>query len=120
MSDLLLSLGWVEDTETMEKEDFGVICHEFGHTLGLLHEHQSLVRDKTLTFNEEAVYEYFGGPPNNWSRAQVKRQILDVYAKQDVSNYSKMDVRNVPRMITTCTYTINSSLLSWSTTSLLS
>ena len=103
----------------METEDFGVICHEFGHTLGLLHEHQSIVRDKTMTFNEEAVYKYFGGPPNNWSRAQVKRQILDVYAKQDVSNYSKLDVRNIS-CIAALTDTINSSLLSWSTASLLS
>jgi len=56
----------------------GTIRHEFGHALGLLHEHQN----PKLHCNEELirsgpnnVYIYFGGPPNNWSASEVDRNL---------------------------------------------
>lgn len=93
----------------MTKEDTGVILHEFGHAIGLLQyvfsiflantftwlftsEHQSPVRDQTLTFDEEAIYDAYSEPPNSWSRQDVKNQIMDVYMLRDVSNFSKLDV----------------------------
>lgn len=54
------------------------IKHEFGHALGLLHEHQN----PTLGCTQEIkwtgagnAYDYFAGPPNHWSRDQVQRNM---------------------------------------------
>lgn len=54
------------------------IRHEFGHALGLLHEHQN----PTLNCFDEMkwtgpgnVFEYFSGPPNHWSEEQVTRNL---------------------------------------------
>lgn len=49
-----LNLGWVEKgTTAMGAYEKGTILHEFGHALGLLHEHQSPARPGSLTLNEE-------------------------------------------------------------------
>jgi hypothetical protein len=60
-----------------------VVLHEFGHALGLQHEHQSPLAN--IPWNVPAVYEYFGRT-QRWSREQVDRNVLqrqdfrDVYA----------------------------------------
>lgn len=49
-----LNLGWVEKgTTAMGAYEKGTILHEFGHALGLLHEHQSPARPGSLTLKEE-------------------------------------------------------------------
>ncbi len=39
-----------------------VVLHEFGHTLGLLHEHESPLAQ--IPWDKNAVYKYYTGPPN--------------------------------------------------------
>ena len=54
------------------------IKHEFGHALGLLHEHQhpSLkCQDQLKLTGPNNVYEYFGKPENNWTADEVKRNL---------------------------------------------
>ncbi|MEU4160592.1 M12 family metallopeptidase [Actinoplanes sp. NPDC026670] len=48
--------------------------HEIGHTIGLPHEHQN--PNAGIVWNEEAVYQYLGGPPNNWPRETVYHNVL--------------------------------------------
>lgn len=48
--------------------------HEIGHTLGFPHEHQNPFAG--IEWDEEAVYDYFGGPPNNWSRETTHYNVL--------------------------------------------
>ena len=48
--------------------------HEIGHTLGMPHEHQN--PHAGIVWDEEAVYEFLGGPPNNWDRETVHRNVL--------------------------------------------
>jgi hypothetical protein len=48
-----MNLGWIGGhSTTITAAERGVILHEFGHTLGLMHEHQSPVRDGTITLKE--------------------------------------------------------------------
>ena len=51
-----------------------VTLHEFGHTLGLLHEHESPLAD--IHWDKTAVYKYYMQPPNCWDRAQIDTQVL--------------------------------------------
>ncbi|TIC87599.1 hypothetical protein E8D34_07860 [Nocardioides sp. GY 10113] len=48
--------------------------HEIGHTLGMPHEHQN--PNAGITWDEEAVYEFLGGPPNNWPRETTFHNVL--------------------------------------------
>lgn len=48
--------------------------HEIGHALGLEHEHQNPYAG--ITWNTDAVKNYFKGPPNNWGLQQIEWNIL--------------------------------------------
>ena len=70
-----MNLGW---------DDMGTALHEVGHMLGLIHEHQN--PDANIPWDEEAVYRFYAGPPNNWPRAQTKANVLDVYNQRLITN----------------------------------
>ncbi|KAJ7199019.1 hypothetical protein GGX14DRAFT_373421 [Mycena pura] len=89
-----MNFGWVYDTTNTSDDEKGVILHEFGHALGLMHELQSPARGGTITLDEKAVYDYYG-ETQHWDRATIKSQIIDVYNAGDVSNYSALDVTSV-------------------------
>lgn len=75
-SEPTMSLGWLTPT-TSEAEVRRIVLHEFGHVLGLIHEHQNPNAD--IPWDADKVYAYYGGPPNNWSRQQVDEVLLKRY-----------------------------------------
>ncbi|WP_402461900.1 M12 family metallopeptidase [Isoptericola aurantiacus] len=48
--------------------------HEIGHTLGFPHEHQN--PNAGIVWDEPRVIAEFSAPPNSWSEAQVRHNIL--------------------------------------------
>ena len=56
-----MNFGW---DLTTDSRGVDTPVHEIGHTLGFPHEHQNPFAG--IEWDEEAVYSYFGGPPNNW------------------------------------------------------
>jgi hypothetical protein len=58
------------------RDDYGraTARHEIGHTLGMPHEHQN--PNAGIVWNEPAVHQYFGGPPNHWSRDETYHNVL--------------------------------------------
>ena len=64
-----LNLGWQDD---------GVILHEFGHMVGLSHEHQN--PKGGIRWNEAAVIRDLSGPPNFWNEDQIRHNVLDKYS----------------------------------------
>ncbi len=56
-----MNFGWdlTQDTRGVDTP-----VHEIGHALGFPHEHQN--PNSGIVWDEAAVYDYFGGPPNNW------------------------------------------------------
>lgn len=69
-----LNLGW---------QDQGVILHEFGHMIGLAHEHQNPAGG--LQWNEEIVIRDLKGPPNYWDEATIRHNVLDKYSADQVN-----------------------------------
>lgn len=49
----------------------GITLHEFGHALGLLHEHQSPAGGCQNEFNWEFINSYLSSPPNSWDKETI-------------------------------------------------
>lgn len=66
-----MNFGW---DLTMDPRGVDTPVHEIGHTLGFPHEHQNPISG--IVWDEEAVYDYFGGPPNNWPSEATYHNVL--------------------------------------------
>ncbi|SNS13242.1 M12 family metallopeptidase [Antarctobacter heliothermus] len=74
-----MNIGW-----DLRNDPRGVdtAVHEIGHTLGFPHEHQNPFSG--IVWDEDAVYAYFAGPPNSWSREQTFHNVLRKLTSADV------------------------------------
>lgn len=71
-----MNFGWL-DKATPSVEYSHIVKHEFGHALGLIHQYQN--PSNGLSWNKEAVYEYYMKPPNNWTKDEVDRNVFERY-----------------------------------------
>lgn len=62
--------------------DGGTAAHEFGHAIGLAHEHQNPAGG--IAWNEEVVIRDLSGPPNNWNEAQIRHNVLNKYTVDQI------------------------------------
>ena len=53
-----------------------IVLHEFGHALGLVHEH--FHSDLPFTWNKEAVYKDLGEFPNQWKPDYIDRHVFKI------------------------------------------
>jgi matrixin len=77
---------------TPDEEYARVVLHEFGHALGCIHEHQNPAGG--IQWNRDVVYRELGGPPNNWSRAQVDRNMFEAY-DQNTTQFTAFDDKSI-------------------------
>jgi serralysin len=76
-----MNYGWLTpDSDDAELQR--VVLHEFGHALGLIHEHQN--PEGGIQWNVPAVIDDLSGPPNNWDEATIRHNVLDHYPKEEV------------------------------------
>ena len=73
-----MNYGWFTPF-TAEEEIQRVVLHEFGHAIGCIHEHQNPTAN--IPWDKEAVYKYYAGPPNNWSREKTDVNLFRLYRR---------------------------------------
>jgi hypothetical protein len=89
-----VNLGWLADRYPPSAEDRAIVLHEFGHALGMMHEHQSPARGERITLNELEAYNYYRPLLQN-NDSLVKSQVIDVYNLSTVSNFSHLDLQSI-------------------------
>ena len=80
-SEPTMNYGWLKPDST-DDEVREVVLHEFGHALGLIHEHQN--PDGGMQWNEAVVKAELSGPPNNWNDQQIVTNVLGQYDPRDL------------------------------------
>lgn len=86
-----MNYGWLTPAST-DDEIQRVVLHEFGHALGLIHEHQNPGGE--IHWNREAVIEELSGPPNNWPLDVIEHNIFEPYAKAE-TNFTEVDPQSI-------------------------
>lgn len=64
-----MQLGWY-----LNVRGAAVVLHECGHWLAFPHE--QFHPERHCEYNKAVVYQELGGPPNNWSKAQIDFNVL--------------------------------------------
>lgn len=104
--------GWVNEQES-EESIRQVILHEFGHALGLAHEHQH--HGVAISWDSAKVYKYYHDTQNPpWSKEQVDFNIFFRYDK-NTTNYAKYDPTSIMHYATPGFLTKNNQGTPWNT-----
>lgn len=76
-----MNIGFGLSTAEQQSGISSTALHEIGHSLGLLHE-QSY--PNMVCWNEANVIQELSGPPNNWSLAMIRFNVLDYHNPANV------------------------------------
>ena len=94
-----MNYGWL--TSNSPEEEFSrVILHEFGHSLGCIHEHQNPAGK--IPWNKESVYRFY--KQRGWNKDRVDKNLFVKY-DIDQTQFSEFDQKSImlypiPRQLT--------------------
>lgn len=81
-----MNFGWL-DQNSNDSEYQRVVLHEFGHALGLIHEHQN--PKGGICWKLKEVYQWYKRT-QGWSNADTKTNVIDKYST-DQTNGTELD-----------------------------
>lgn len=95
VTDATMNLAWLDKSNpSLTTNERAVILHQFGHVLGLLHEHQSPAHGASAISNIGAIIDLYP-KTQGWTIQQVYDQVINMYSFSDVSNFSQVDVNSI-------------------------
>jgi len=86
-----MNYGWLNSSSS-DAEIRRVVLHEFGHALGLVHEHQH--PEGCMKWDYNKVIEELSGPPNNWDIEAIVHNVFQAYAA-DETNFTQPDPKSI-------------------------
>lgn len=102
--------GWLHPTTT-EEEARRVIVHEFGHALGMIHEHQH--PDAGIQWDEPVVIRYYT-QRLGWSEAAVRSNLFARVERHE-TQFSGYDQRSIMHYPVPAEFTRNGVAVGWNT-----
>lgn len=106
-----MNYGWLTDN-TADSEYSRVVIHEFGHALGMIHEHQHPL--VSIPWDKPAVYAYYAAAPNYWDQATTDNNIFAKYSTTQ-TNYSAYDKTSIMHYSVPNELTIGDYEVGWNT-----
>jgi len=104
-----MNFGWL-NRATDDSEYSRVVLHEFGHGLGLIHEHESPAAG--IKWNEEAVYAYYA--QQGWDRENTRHNVLEKYQENE-SNHTAYDPHSIMQYPIPPGLTLDGFTVGWNT-----
>lgn len=86
-----MNYGWLTESSTDDQVK-RVVLHEFGHALGLIHEHQNPAGG--IKWNRDAVIRDLSGPPNDWDLQTIEHNMFKTIDANE-SNFTTLDPASI-------------------------
>lgn len=86
-----MALGPVSISANMTRGDRALILHQFGHALGLVHEHMSPSETDVNSLKLDRILEH----PSFVNAGPVIEEYLDGYSGSSITNYTSPDLSSI-------------------------
>ena len=106
-----MNYGWLTPS-TSTREYQRVVRHEFGHALGMIHEHQNPSAVGKIPWDKPKVYAYYA--QQGWSQDDVDFNIFDAY-DEDETNFTDFDPTSIMQYSVPDALTIGAFAIGWNT-----
>lgn len=104
-----MNYGWLEPNTSLREYE-RVVRHEFGHALGMIHEHQNPAAQGQIPWDRPKVYAYYA--QQGWSQEDVDFNIFQTYA-EELTNHTQFDPTSIMQYAVPDALTIGSYAIGW-------
>jgi serralysin len=109
-----MNFGWF-NSSTSDTEFRRTTVHEFGHALAL--DHEQAHPDANIPWNTQAVYDYYMGAPNYWTKAEIDYNVLSTNSRTGL-NYNAYDTKSIMHYPVQARFTTNNVAIAPSNTTI--